>query len=154
MGMGRYRPIHLTKDERTDLGQLIKSGTHPAQTIVRACTLLLLDRSQGQNRTTAEVKEAALVSQGTIHNLKQRYFAAGLPEALHEKPRSGRPVTKWTGDVKAHLIALACSDPPEGYERFILRLLADRLVQFVVVDSISSTPVPKKLKITNVSLGK
>jgi transposase len=152
--MVKHRHIRLTKDERTELERLIKSGTHPARTIGRARTLLLLDRSQGQERTIAEVKDAAMVSQGTIYNLKQRYFAGGLPEALHEKPRPGRPVTKLTGDVEAHLVALACSDPPEGYERWTLRLLADRLVALDVVDSISHTAVAKKLKKTNLSLGK
>lgn len=154
MGMGKHRHIHLTDYERTELEQLIKSGTRSAQMIARARTLLLLDRSQGQKRTIAEVKEAAMVSQGTVYNLKQRYFAGGLPEALHEKPRSGRPVTKLTGDVEAYLIALACSDPPDGYERWTLRLLADRLVELEVVDSISHTAVAKKLKKTNLSLGK
>lgn len=151
--MGKHKHIYLKREERKELEQLIKSGTHPARMIARARTLLLLDRSQGQKRTIAEVKEAAMVSQGTVYNLKQRYFAGGLPEALYEKPRPGRPVTKLTGDVEAHLIALACSDPPEGYERWTLRLLADRLVELEVVDSISHTAVAKKLKKTNLSLG-
>jgi transposase len=152
--MGKQRHIYLENDERKELEQLIKSGTHSARVIARARTLLLLDRSQGKKRTIVEVKEAAMVSQGTVYNLKQRYFAGGLSEALYEKPRPGRPVTKLTGDVEAHLIALACSDPPEGYERWTLRLLADRLVELEVVDSISHTAVAKKLKKTNLSLGK
>ena len=152
--MGKQRHIYLENDERKELEQLIKSGTHPARVIARARTLLLLDRSQGKKRTIAEVKEAAMVSQGTVYNLKQRYFAGGLSEALYEKPRPGRPVTKLTGEVEAHLIALACSDPPEGYERWTLRLLADRLVELEVVDSISHTAVDKILKKTNLSLGK
>ena len=147
--MGKHRHIYLEKDERNELEQLIKSGTHPARVIARARTLLLLDRSQGQKRTIKEVKDGAMVSQGTIYNLKQRYFAAGLPEALYEKPRPGRPVTKMTGDVEAHLVALACSDPPEGYERWTLRLLAEQLVALELVDSISHTAVAKKLKKTN-----
>ena len=153
MSMGKHKHIHLTKDERTELEQLIKSGTRSARMIARARTLLLLDRSQGQKRTIAEVKEAAMVSQGTVYNLKQRFFTGGLAEALQEKPRSGRPVTKLTGDVEAYLITLACSDPPDGYERWTLRLLADQLVELEVVDSISHTAVAKKLKKTNLSLG-
>ena len=62
-------------------------------------------------------------------------------------------MTKLTGDVEAHLIALACSEPPEGHERWTLRLLAERLVELEVVDSISHTAVGKKLKKTNFSLG-
>lgn len=152
--MGKHKHIYLEKDERKALEQLIKSGTHSARVIARARTLLLLDRSQGKERTIKEVMEGAMVSQGTVYNLKQRYFAGGLPEALYEKPRSGRPVTKMTGDVEAHLVVLACSDPPEGYDRWTLRLLADRLVELEVVDSISHTAVAKTLKKTNLSLGK
>jgi transposase len=151
--MGKHKHIHLEIDEQRELEQLIKSGTHPARVIARARTLLLLDRSQGQKRTIEEVKEGAMVSQGTIYHLKQRYFAGGLSEALYEKPRSGRPVTKLTGDVEAHLVALACSESPEGYERWTLRLLAERLVELELVDSISHTAVAKKLKKMNLSLG-
>jgi transposase len=151
--MGKQKHVHLENDERKELEQLIKSGIHPARVIARARTLLLLDRSQGQKRTINEVRESAMVSQGTIYNLKQRYFGGGLPEVLYEKPRPGRPVTKMTGEVEAHLIALACSDAPEGYERWTLRLLAKRLVELELVDSISHTAVAKKLKKTNLSLG-
>jgi transposase len=151
--MGKHTHIQLSKDERSELEQLIKSGQHSSRVIARARTLLLLDRSQGQKRTIAEVIDAAMVSQGTIYNLKQRYFGGGLSAALYEQPRSGRPVTKMTGEVEAHLIAQACSEPPEGYERWTVRLLADRLVELEVVDSISHTAVAKKLKKMNLSLG-
>jgi len=151
--MSKHKHIHLTSDERTALEQLIKSGQHSSRVIARARALLLLDRSQGQKRTIATVIDGAMVSQGTLYNLKQRYFDGGLSEALYERPRSGRPVTKMTGDVEAYLIAQACSDPPEGYERWTLRLLAERLVELNVVDSISHTAVARKLKKTNLSLG-
>ena len=151
--MGKQRDIHLEKEERIELEQLIKSGTHSARVIARARTLLLLDRSQGEKRTIKEVIEGVMVSQGTIYNLKQRYFAGGLRETLYEKPRPGRPVTKMTGDVEAHLVALACSNAPEGYERWTLRLLAERLIELELVDSISHTAVAKKLKKMNLSLG-
>ena len=152
--MGTHKHIHLEKEERTELEQLIKSGRNSARVIARGRTLLLLDRSQGQKRTFKEVTESAMVSQGTISNVKASYFKGGLEEALYEKPRSGRPVEKMTGEVEAHLIALACSDPPEGYDRWTLRLLADRLVTLEVVDEISHTAVGKTLKKTNLSLGK
>jgi len=152
--MGKHRHIHLEKEERRELEQLIKSGIKPAREITRARTLLLLDRSQGRKRTAKEVSESAMVNLGTISNLKRRYFSGGLFEALYDKPRSGRPVVKMTGDVEAHLIALACSDPPEGYDRWTLRLLADQLVTLEVVEEISHTAVGKTLKKTNLSLGK
>jgi transposase len=112
-----------------------------------------LDRSQGQKRTIKEVVEAAMVSQGTVSNIKKRYFAGGLPGALYEKPRPGAK-PKLDGEVEAHLIALVCSEPPEGHDRWTLRLLADRLVSLELVDSISHVAVGDKLKKTNLSLGR
>lgn len=146
--------IYLPTNDRTELEQLIKSGKQSARVISRARILLLLDRSQGQKRKISEVAEAVMVSSGTVCQIKYRYFEAGLQAALQEKPRSGRPVTKMTGDVEAHLIALACSEPPEAYERWTLRLLAGRLVELELVDEISHTAVGKALKKTNLSLGK
>ncbi|NCF66837.1 MAG: helix-turn-helix domain-containing protein, partial [Chloroflexi bacterium] len=123
--MSKHQHIFLEKSERTKLEQLIKSGTHSARVIARARTLLLLDRSQGQKRKVREVVEAAMVSPGTVSNLKKRYFAEGLGGTLYEKSRPGAK-PKIDGEVEAHLIALTCSDPPEGYDHWTLRLLADR----------------------------
>lgn len=151
--MSKHQPIQLKANERIELEQLIKSGVHSARVIARARTLLLLDRSQGQARSIQEVIDAAMVSQGTIYNLKKRYFAEGIQGALYERPRpGGKP--KIDGEVEAHLIALVCSDPPEGYERGTLRLLAERLVSLEVVESISHVAVGDALKKMNLSLGK
>lgn len=151
--MSTHRHINLKQEERTELEQLIKSGVHSARVIARARALLLLDRSQGEARTIQQVIEAAMVSQGTIYNLKERYFGEGLNRALYEKPRPGAK-PKIDGEVEAHLIALACSDPPEGYDRWTLRLLADRLVSLDVIDSISHVAVGEALKKMNLSPGK
>lgn len=151
--MAKHRHINLKENERKELEQMIKSGTHSARVLTRARALLLLDRSQGQRRTIAQVMDGTMVSQGTVWNLKQRYFAGGLPGALYEKPRPGAK-PKLDGEVEAHLIAMVCSEPPEGYERWTLRLLADRLVELELVDEISHTAVAKKLKKTNLSPGK
>lgn len=152
-GMGKHRHIHLNEDERLELEQLIKSGIHSARVIGRARTLLLLDRSQGKKRTIADVVEAAMVSQRTVSNLKKRYFEGGLEGALYDKPRPGAK-PKIDGEVEAHLIAIACSDPPEGYERWTLRLLANELVSLELVESISHVAVGEVLKKTNLSPGK
>jgi transposase len=152
VGMRKQQHVYLDADERTELEQLIKSGTNSARVIARARTLLLLDRSQGKKRTIQEVVEAAMVSQGTVSNTKKRYFAGGLAEALYEKPRPGAK-PKITGEVEAHLIALVCSDPPEDRERWTLRLLADELVALELVESISHVAVREVLKKMNLSLG-
>ena len=151
--MNKHQHIFLEKSERTELEQLIKSGTHSARVIARARTLLLLDRSQGQKRKVREVVEAAMVSLGTVSNLKKRYFAEGLGGALYEKSRPGAK-PKIDGEVEAHLIALTCSDPPEGYDHWTLRLLADRLVTMEVIESISHVAVGNALKKMNSNLGK
>jgi hypothetical protein len=85
--------------------------------------------------------------------MKKRYFTGGVNGALFEKPRPGAK-PKIDGEVEAHLIALTCSDPPEGYERWTLRLLADRLVTMEVIDSISHVAVGDALKKMNLSLGR
>ena len=94
-----------------------------------------------------------MVSQGTIYNLKKRYVSEGLNRALYEKPRPGAK-PKIDGEVEAHLVALACSNPPEGYDRWTLRLLADRLVSLEIIDSISHVAVGEALKKMNLSPGK
>ena len=145
--------IYLKDDERVELEQLIKSGTHSARVIARARILLLLDRSQGKQRKIREVVEAAMVSQGTVSNVKRRYLAGGIDRALYDLPRPGAK-PKVDGVVEAQLIALVCSDPPAGYARWTLRLLADRLVTLEVVESISHVTVGEVLKKTNLSPGK
>ncbi|MCB8975048.1 MAG: helix-turn-helix domain-containing protein [Ardenticatenaceae bacterium] len=143
--MSTHQHIYLKQDERTELEQLIKSGVHSARVIARARALLLLDRSQGEARTIKQVVEAAMVSQGTIYNLKEHYFSQGLNRALYEKQRPGAK-PKIDGAAEAHLVALVCSDPPEGYDRWTLRLLADRLVSLEIIDTISHVAVGDALK--------
>jgi transposase len=145
--------LYLNDSERAELEQLIRAGVNSARVIGRARTLLLLDRSQGRTRTFQEVSEAAMVSPGTVSNLKRRYFEGGIAGALYDKPRPGAK-PKVDGEVEARLIALTCSEPPEGYERWTLRLLANELITLEVVEYISHVTVREVLKKTNSSLGK
>ena len=145
--------ITLTKEERTELSQLIKTGKHSARVLGRARVLLLLDRSQGERRKLHEVADAMLTSIGTVSNVKRRYLIGGLEHGLHDRPRPGAK-PKIDGEVEAHLIALVCSDPPEGQVRWTLRLLADKLVELELVETISHVAVGDALKKTNSSLGK
>jgi len=150
---GMAQHITLTKEEQTELSQMIKSGKHSARVLGRARVLLLLDRSQGQKRKLHEIADAMLVSIGTVSNVKRRYLKGGLEHGLHDRPRPGAK-PKIDGEVEAHLIAIVCSDPPEGQERWTLRLLADKLVELELVESISHVAVGDALKKTNSSLGK
>ena len=145
--------LYLNDSERAELEQLIRAGVNSARVIGRARTLLLLDRSRGRKRTFQEVSEAAMVSPGTVSNLKRRYFEGGITGALYDKPRPGAK-PKVDGEVEARLIALACSEPPEGYERWTLRLLANELIALEVVEYISHVTVREVLKKTRLSLGK
>ena len=146
--MSKRIEIQLKEQERQELEQLIRKGVRSARELTRARLLLLSDQGQG----VGQVAEAVMCSRGTVINVKKRYLEGGLEAALYDKPRPGaRP--KITGDVEAHLIALTCSDPPEGYGQWTLRLLADRLVELELVESISHTAVGKVLKKTNSSPG-
>jgi transposase len=145
--------LTLTEKERTELLQLIKSGKHQSRVLGRARILLLLDRGQGEKRTLAQVAEAMLVSPATVSNIKRRYLTDGLDAGLYERPRPGA-APKITGEVEAHLIVLACSDPPSGRARWTLRLLADKLVELELVETISHVAVGEALKKTRSNLGK
>ena len=141
------RGLYLQADERAALEQRIKSGRRGARELARARVLLLLDRSQDAQRTLAQVAEACLVTAGTVSNIKRRYEEGGIARALYDLPLPGA-LPKMTGEVEAHLIALACSQPPVGRERWRLRLLADELVALEVVDSVSHVTVGEVLKKT------
>jgi transposase len=145
--------IILTEKERTELSQRIKSGNHSARVLGRARILLLLDRSQGQQRQLQDIADAMMASITTVSNIKRRYLKGGLEQGLYDLPRPGAK-PKIDGEVEAHLVALVCSDPPEGRVRWTLRLLADKLVELELVESISHVAVGDALKKTKLSLGK
>lgn len=138
--------VQLSEADRTYLENLIKKGTLPAKTYKRAIALLELDRG----RTFTEVAEIVGVVIQTASTWAQKYKETGL-EFLTDKSRSGRP-TVIDGLQRAKITALACSDPPEGYERWSLRLLADKAVELELVESISYGEVRLILKKTNSSL--
>ena len=145
--------INLNEEERTELLQLIKSGKQSARVLGRARILLLLDRSQGQARKLQEIADGMMTSIGTVSNVKRRYIHGGLEEALNDRPWPGA-IPKITGEVEAHLIAITCSEPPDGYERWTLRLLADKLIELELVESISHVAVGEVLKKTNSNPGR
>jgi putative transposase len=150
--MSKHQTINLNQEEREELEKLIHSGHSSARVQTRARILLLLDRSQGKKRRNKEVAEAVLCSVGTVAGIKRRYVAEGLKAALSEKPRPGqRP--KITGDIEAQLVLLACSEAPEGHERWTLRLLADQLVELTALESISHVAVGDRLKKMKLSPG-
>jgi len=138
--------VTLADDERHHLEQLLAKGKAAARTLRHAQALLKADQAAGWN--DADIAEAFALSVRTIERLRQRFVEEGLEAALKPKavPRLPRKVV---GEVEAHLVALACSDPPQGRQRWTLRLLADRLVELALVESISHEGVRQARKKTS-----
>lgn len=144
--------IQLSKEDRQELESLIRSGLSSARTQTRARILLLCDESQKKKKATKEIASALLCSLPTITNIRKKFVEAGLDNALYDQPRPGqRP--KITGEIEAQLTMLACSVPPAGKARWTLQMLADKLVELKLVDSISDVAVMHRLKKMNLSLG-
>jgi len=151
--MSKHVTVRLTQEQRSHLRGLIHAGDSPARTQTRARILLHTDRSQGQAQTDQAVAAACLCSQGTVGNVRRRFATEGLDAALTDRPLPGAK-PKITGEVEAHLVTLACSDPPLGEARWTLRLLADRLVCLGLLESITPAAVHGRLKKTNSSPGR
>ena len=135
--------IELSKEERRSLKTLFSGGKGSNRQQTRARILDLLAR----NTKASEIAALLGCSPTTVYNVKDRYRAEGLESALTEKPRSGKP-PRITGEEKARITALACSEAPEGYARWTLRLLADKSVELGFIDSISHNEVGEILKKT------
>jgi transposase len=141
--------VTLTAAERQHLEQLLAKGKAAARTLAHAHVLLHADQADpAAGETDAEIAEAFGVRVRTVERGRQRFVEEGLEAALKPKTCPRRP-RKVDGDVEAHLIALTCSDPPEGRQRWTLRLLADQLVALDLVDSISHEQVRQVLKKTS-----
>lgn len=138
--------VKLSEADRTFLENLLKKGSLPAQKYKRATALLELNRGS----TFTKVAEIVGYTKQTTSTLAQNYKTSGL-ECLSDKPRPGRP-TVIDGAARARITALACSDAPEGHERWTLRLLADKAVELELVDDISYGEVHLILKKMNLSL--
>lgn len=136
--------IQLSIEERRSLKTLFSGGNDSNRKQTRARILDLLAR----NTKASEIAALLGCSPTTVYNIKHRYQAEGLEAALAEKSRSGKP-PRITGKEKARITALACSDAPEGYARWTLRLLANKAVELGFIDSISHNQVGEILKKTN-----
>lgn len=149
----RYR-VTLTQDERNDLESLTKKGKTHARKFMRARALLLCDAGPGGPAwKVADVAKALGVTSRTIENLKKRFVEDGLDVALERKKREKPPrEVVFDGAFEARLLALACSEPPEGYQRWTVRLLADKVVELDIAPSVSPMTIQRALKKMNLSL--
>jgi transposase len=141
--------VKLKAGERGRLEQRLRGGQWSVRKTKRAQILLSAD----QGRTQEDIAAGVQCSRGMVQRICQRYCEEGLEAALAERPRPGGQV-KLTPRVEAHLVALACSDAPEGRECWTMQLLADRLVSLHLVDSISDEAVRLALGKRGSSLGR
>lgn len=152
MGQKKHKyPVRLTAPERAELNRLTMQGSTQVRKLKRAQILLLADEhhSQGQ-KTDKEIASKLDLGAATIERIRHHYVEGGLAAALNEKPRSGRPLVI-SGLERAKITALACSTPPAGHARWSLRLLAEKVVELAIVDTICYTSVSDILKKTNCS---
>lgn len=149
MGQKKHRHhVQLTKEERSKLERMTTVGKIGVRKLKRCQILLLADEShkEGQ-KTDKEIAGKLDISLATVSRIRVRYAEGGLKTALNEKPRRGRP-RGVSGEERAKVTALACSTPPDGFDRWSLRLLADKAVELELVEQISHTMVGNILKKT------
>ena len=151
--MPRYR-VTLTPEERSELEAVTRSGKTRAKRFLYARALLLCDTGpEGPGWTVADTAEALGVAPRTIEHLKKRFVEEGLEAALTRKqPEKPPREVIFGGEFEARLIALACTDPPEGRERWTVRLLAEKAVELDLAPSVSHMTIQRVLKKTNFNL--
>jgi transposase len=140
--------VRLTEDEREALESLVSAKRVAADRALRARILLKAD-VDGDSWSDAEIADAFDVGVSTVHRLRQRLVEDGLGAALSRRPMSSKRPRKLDGAQEARLIAVTCGPAPEGRARWTLRLLADKLVELEVVDSIGRETVRQTLKKTS-----
>lgn len=152
MGSIKY-VIELSVEEKEQLKAIVSKGAESARTILRANILLASDRNNKKHLTVVEMAEAFHCATGTIQKVRTSYANNGMEAAIRRKKRETPPrQPKVTGDVEAHIIALACGEPPEGYSRWTVRLISEKCVELGYVESLSHMTVQRLLKKTNISL--
>ncbi len=149
----RYR-VTLTKEERDDLNVISTKGKRAARTVLYARALLLLDAGEfGPKWTVGTVAEAIGVTARSLEHLKKRFVEEGPQAAIERKRRTTPPrEIQFGGEFEAHLLALACSEAPEGRDRWTIRLLAEKMVELKIVSRVSPMTVCNTLKKMSLSL--
>jgi len=146
--------IKLTSEERQKLEQLLSSGDASARTLKHAYILLKSDSSEtGPNWTYSKICQSFDVAPLTVFNVRKRFIEQGLEAALNRKKPDREYAHCLDGEAEAHLIALVCGQPPEGYERWTLRLLQKRMIELTYADSVSHETIRTTLKKMSLSLG-
>ena len=147
--------VRLSAEERQILLKLITSGRGPARLFTRARVLLKADQGdEGPGWSDEQISEAFDVTVQTVERIRKQVVLEGFDAVLSRRPYIQKVSRKKVdGEVEAHLVALACSKPPEGRARWTLRLLADSMIELGYIESISHEAIRQTLKKTNLSLG-
>jgi len=146
--------VTLTEEERKELKAISTKGKRAARTVLYARALLLLNAGeQGPKWIVAKVAEALGTTTRSLEHLKKQFVEEGITSALNRKKRVKPPrEIQFGGEFEAHLLALACSEVPEGRQRWTVRLLAEKMVELQIVPSVSPMTVCNTLKKMNLSL--
>ena len=150
--MEKYK-VTLERKERQELELIVQKGTHASQKVVNALILLNCDEGEFQDRRmkNEDVSTVLKISMRKIDRVKKRFVEEGLEVALTRRPSERVYEKKADGDFEAHLVALSCGTPPEGFSRWSLRLLADRAVELQYIGSVSYETVRRVLKKTKLA---
>jgi transposase len=152
--MIRYT-VKLTKGEVDELTSIISKGSHTSQSFRTAYILLNCDEGKYSERVTnEEISKVLKIGMRTIDRVKKKFIEEGFEGVMERRPTQRIYETKIDGDSEAKLVTLCCSEPPKGFAKWSLRLLADKMVELKYVDSISHVTVRNVLKKTNLNLGK
>jgi transposase len=152
--MVKYK-VTLTETEHVELMDIINKGYHTSQKFRAAYILLNCDEGKHAEKVTNEqISKVLKIGMRTIDRVKKKFVEEGFDAVLERKPPDREYERKADGEVEAHLVTLCCSQPPAGYAKWSLRLLADKMVELKYIDSMSYETVRRVLKKTNYSLGK
>lgn len=147
--------IKLTKTEVDELHAIISKGSHSSQTFRIAYILLNCDEGEFSDKVTnEEISKILKIGMRTIDRVKKKFIEEGFENVLERRPTSRVYESKVDGDLEAKLVSLCCSEPPKGFAKWSLRLLADKMVELNYIESISYVTVGNVLKKMNLSLGK
>lgn len=147
--MIKYK-VTLTKTEHEQLMEIINKGVHSSQQYRTAYILLNCDEGKyGDKIKGREISQVLKISMRMIDRVKQRFVEEGFDVCIERKPMTNSRPPKVDGDAEAHLIALSCSKAPEGFARWSLRLLADKMVELKHVDQVSHETIRRVLKKTS-----
>ncbi|ODT34880.1 MAG: transposase [Niabella sp. SCN 42-15] len=147
--------VTLTEPEREELKTIMNKGKHSSQRFRNACILLNSDASNGRPIFSNEqIAQMLQINTKTVERVKQRFVEEGFEVCLERKEYPTVKDIKVDGDFEAHLVALSCSKAPQGYVRWSLRMLADKMVELNYAESVSHETVRQVLKKTKLNRGK